>query len=248
MERYSCSISGLCNKEIFDQSLFYRPCEKREPAGSMTSPEAAAQADPGRRNCRTPDSDREDLDGIMIAAVMMDVSDGGVFPTYSAAAASGSAVETVELEDQLYDSGTGMGLIAMQAFRQADKPRKIISFAWTDLQNQGCGKDSCEYVLQEADLISGVEQEYTFYFQPTVYTAAAGHHLEVILMTWDPYRVQPDAWFNPDGSLDTCLEDSAYTMTIRNESLSLCLPTGSGNPDRLTPARIPGSDGYQPTL
>ena len=187
------------------------------------------------------DSDREDLDGIMITAVLMDVSGEGVFPTYSPTDALRDGVGTVDLEDQLYDSGYDVGLIAMRAFRQTDKPRKIVSFAWTDLQNPGCGKKSSEYVLQEVGLISGAEQEYTFYFLPTVYTVAEGHHLELILLTWDPSRVQLDAWFNLDGSLETTLDDSEYTMTINNGSLSLVLPAGSGDPDWMTKTR--GTDG-----
>ena len=106
---------------------------------------------------------------------------------------------------------------------------------WTDLQNPGCGKDSSEYVYQGPGLISGAEQEYTFCFLPMVYTVAEGHHLELILTTWDPYRVQLDAWFNLDGTLDTYLDADAstYHMTINNESLELVLPTGTGNPDWL---------------
>ncbi len=66
-----------------------------------------------------------------------------------------------------------------------------------------------------------------------MYTVAEGHHLELVLTTWDPYRVQLDAWFNLDGSLEAYLDADTYTytMTIDNESLELTLPTGTGNPD-----------------
>ena len=56
VERYLASIEDLYTKEYFDQSRFYEPCEKREPAGSMTTLEAAAQADPMTWNYRTPDA------------------------------------------------------------------------------------------------------------------------------------------------------------------------------------------------
>ncbi len=46
VERYRGSIEKLYHKEYFDQSRFYEPCEKREPVGSMTTLEAAVQADP----------------------------------------------------------------------------------------------------------------------------------------------------------------------------------------------------------
>ncbi|MBQ8136320.1 MAG: hypothetical protein IJ174_02705, partial [Clostridia bacterium] len=110
-------------------------------------------------------------------------------------------------------------------------PYKAVSFAWTDLQNPGCGIQSSEYVYQEPALISGEEQAYTFYFQPTVYTVAEGHHLEVVLLTWDPYRVYLDEAYQLDGTLETELDDTAYLMIINNASLELVLPTGEGNPD-----------------
>ena len=68
---------------------------------------------------------------------------------------------------------------------------------------------------------------------PTVYTLAEGHHLELRLMTWDPYRVYLDEWYDLDGSLDTVLDDSTYDMVISNESLELVLPVGEGDPNWL---------------
>ena len=85
-------------------------------------------------------------------------------------------------------------------------------------------------MIQYPGLISGLEQAYTLFFQPTVYTVAEGHHLELILLTWDPYRVYLDASFNLDGTLDTLLDDAVYHMTIRSSALELMLPTGAGSP------------------
>ncbi len=174
------------------------------------------------------DSDREDLDGLMISAVLMDVSDTGVFPAYTTSAMLDGAVGSYNVEGLTYETGTPSGKAELTDFRWTDMPRKIVSFAWTDLQNPGCGKYAREYVLQDPGLVSGVEQAYTFYFLPTVYTVAEGHHLELCLMTWDPFRVQLNAWFNLDGSLDTYLEDCVYTVQINNGSMSLVLPTGTG--------------------
>ena len=174
------------------------------------------------------DSDREDLDGLMISAVLMDVSDTGVFPAYTTSAMLDGAVGTYNVEGLTYETGTPSGKAELTDFRRTDMPRKIVSFAWTDLQNPGCGKYAREYVLQDPGLVSGVEQAYTFYFLPAVYQVAEGHHLELCLMTWDPFRVQLNAWFNLDGSLDTYLEDCVYTVQINNGSMSLVLPTGTG--------------------
>ncbi len=182
------------------------------------------------------DSDRQDLDGLMISAILMDVSDQGAFPVFAPTEEEGGAVAIKELNLQyLFDNSSDGSLLNLIDFDQIQKAKRIISQAWTDLQNPGCGKDSSEYTYQDPGLISGIEQEYTFYFLPMVYTVAESHHLELILTTWDPYRVQLDAWFNLDGSLDVYLDAETYTynMTINNESLELILPTGTGNPDWL---------------
>ena len=176
------------------------------------------------------DSDREDLDGLMITAVLMDVSDNGGFKAFMPKAELDDGVETEQLDQQTYAVDLETTDWPMIKMKQEITSRKAISFAWTDLQNPGCGADSSEYVLQFPGLISGVEQEYTFVFLPTVYTVAEGHHLEVILLTWDPYRVYLDELYNLDGTLETELDDTAYQMIINNGSLELCLPTGEGDP------------------
>ncbi len=182
------------------------------------------------------DSDREDLDGLMITAILMDVSDQGAFPVYAPTEENGGTVAAKTLSIQYkFDDDPDDGLMNLMDFDQIKKPRRIISFAWTDLQNPGCGKNSSDYVYQDPGLISGTEQAYTFYFLPMVYTVAEGHHLELVLTTWDPYRVQLDAWFNLDGSLETRLDEDTYSydMIINNGSLELILPTGVGDPDWL---------------
>ena len=62
VERYRGSTEKLYHKEYFDQSRFYEPCEKREPIGSMTTLEAAAQADPMTWNYQTPDAGLDGFD------------------------------------------------------------------------------------------------------------------------------------------------------------------------------------------
>ena len=106
-------------------------------------------------------------------------------------------VEMEASEDLTYDDGFSREPFPMMLLTQTEVPRKIVSIAWTDLQNPGCGKASDEYVLQAVGLISGTEQEYTFYFQPTVYTVAEGHHLELILTTWND---RDDPFCSPGGA------------------------------------------------
>ena len=176
------------------------------------------------------DSSREDLDGLMITAVLMDVSDAGSFGAYQVRSENSDLVLKEEADGQVYDDGFSGDPFPMMQLSQTNLPRKIVSIAWTDLQNPGCGKASSEYVLQEVGLVSGVEQDYTFYFQPTVYTMAEGHHLELVLMTWDPYRVELDQWYKLDGKPDETPANIQYDMIIDNESLRLDLPIGQGDP------------------
>ena len=60
---------------------------------------------------------------------------------------------------------------------------------------------------------------------PTVYTVAPGHHLTLILTTWDPYRSFLDESFD---SLDTSASgvsiDYDYSYIIDNESIQVRLP------------------------
>ena len=59
---------------------------------------------------------------------------------------------------------------------------------------------------------------------PVVYTVAPGHHLELRLMTWDPFRVFLDERFDLDASLDSMLATYDYTYTVDNASLQVLLP------------------------
>ena len=56
VEKAEESASVLYTEKVFDQSRFYLPCEKREPAGTMTTLEAAAKADPLQWNYKVPGS------------------------------------------------------------------------------------------------------------------------------------------------------------------------------------------------
>ena len=100
----------------------------------------------------------------------------------------------------------------------------MVSIGWTDLQNPGMGPDASDYVLQSAGLETGVYKDYTFYLLPTVYTVAEGHHLELYLMTWDPYRVFLDEAFHLDPGQESELADYNYSFDIDESSLQVLLP------------------------
>ena len=53
---------------------------------------------------------------------------------------------------------------------------------------------------------------------------APGHHLELRLMTWDPFRAFLDENFDLDASLETKLDSYDYSYTVDNTSLKVMLP------------------------
>ena len=83
---------------------------------------------------------------------------------------------------------------------------------------------SSEYTYQGGGLELDVSKEYTFYMMPVVYTLAPGHHLELRLMTWDPFWVFLDESFDLDASLETRLSTYNYSVTIDNQSLKVLIP------------------------
>lgn len=168
------------------------------------------------------DSTREDLDGLMITAVLLDVCDRGTFEAYQTENAQEDTVPFRYTEIS-YDNGREE-IVPLKELTRKNMPVKCVSMGWTDLQNPGMGFDAQSYVLQEEGLQSGVEQDYTFYLMPNVYTVAEGHHLELRLFTWDPIRVYLDDDFEIDVSMPTGYLDKRYDMIINNESLEVRLP------------------------
>lgn len=168
-------------------------------------------------------SEQTDLDGLMITAVLLDVSDRGTFPAYRLHNESMPLVNTVATGKE-YDMGGGLGVYPVTDLERENVPAQCVSFGWTDLQNPECGFVSSEYVYQDTGLETGVAKTYTFFLQPTVYTLAEGHHLELILMTWDPYRVFLDESFDLDASMKSDLADYNYSYTVDNRTLKVMLP------------------------
>ena len=65
----------------------------------------------------------------------------------------------------------------------------------------------------------------TFYMLPTVYTVAPGHHLTLVLTTWDPYRAFLDESFAElDTDKDSEEIDYDYSYVIDNEAIQVKMP------------------------
>jgi len=101
---------------------------------------------------------------------------------------------------------------------------KAISYGWTDLTNPGCGYDSSEYTTT-VPLTAGEFYDYTFYMLPTAYTVQPGHHLQLILTTWDPYRAFLDQSFeNLNISKEADAIDYDYSYIVDNQSIHVRIP------------------------
>ena len=86
------------------------------------------------------------------------------------------------------------------------------------------GYDSSEYT-ETAQLEAGHFYDYTFYMLPTVYTVAPGHHLTLVLTTWDPYRAFLDESFAElDTDKDSEEIDYDYSYVIDNEAIQVKMP------------------------
>ena len=160
----------------------------------------------------------QEYEGLMITAVLADsADDGSAFNAYRLKDSLNQLLPTQEIGE---DARVG----ALQEYVQDSGTVKTVSYAWTDLTNPGCGPDSSEYA-ETVRLEAGEFYDYTFYMLPTVYTVAPGHHLTLILTTWDPYRSFLDESFD---SLDTSASgvsiDYDYSYIIDNESIQVRLP------------------------
>ena len=90
--------------------------------------------------------------------------------------------------------------------------------------NPGCGYDASEYVYQKDGLEAGRYYDYTFYMLPTVYTVAPGHHLALVLTSWDPYRAFLDEDYQLDPDRDPSYSFFTYAFTVDNTSLGARIP------------------------
>lgn len=163
-------------------------------------------------------------DGMMITAVLVDVADDG--SDFNAFAGTqifgGEDISTDSVDTFEYGGGRDPGMI-LEAV-QIPTPSKIVSMGWTDLRNPGGSPDSRDYTSREEDLEAFRSYDYTFYMLPAVYTLAPGHHLELILTTWDPYRAFLDEDYQLDPDRDPKYSFYTYDYTVDNSSVKVNLP------------------------
>lgn len=167
--------------------------------------------------------DDVDKDGLMITAVLADrADDGQAFPAFFTTAETDGAVPLQFVSEFRIGGGHEADMIVEPVLKPAKS--KIVTYGWTDLLNPGCGPDSEEYTLQENIPAEGEYYDYTFYMMPTVYTLAPGHHLELILTTWDPFRVFLDEDYFMDPDRDPRYSFFTYGYTVDNDSLKAMIP------------------------
>ena len=160
-------------------------------------------------------SETQDYEGLMITAVLVDTADDG------------NPFDAYMVKDRLHGTlpvRIREDLGGIQEYVQDWTTAKAVSFGWTDLANPGGGYDSSDYT-ENVRTMAGDFYDYTFYLQPTVYTVAPGHHLTLILITWDPYRAFLDESFeNLNLNKDSEEIDYNYSFVIDNESIRVRIP------------------------
>lgn len=164
-------------------------------------------------------------DGMMITAVLVDTADdGSEFQAFASTPFLGGETIPTDVKAESYTVGGGHEDFYRQEAVQIPTTAKIVSIGWTEIRNPGCGPDASDYEWHEEELFSGVYYDYTFYLQPTVYTVAPGHHLELILTTWDPYRAFLDEEYEIDSERDPRYSFYTYGYTVDNSALRVLLP------------------------
>ena len=168
-------------------------------------------------------SEITEYEGLMVTAVLVDMADDGSF--FPAFVLKNQLRQTLPVRViGEYEGAGAWGSSEITQYVQDYTQVKAITYGWTDLTNPGCGYDSSEYT-ETARLVAGEFYDYTFYLQPTVYTVAPGHHLHLVLTTWDPYRAFLDESFeNIDLAKDSDAIDYDYSFIIDNASLKVRIP------------------------
>lgn len=165
------------------------------------------------------------MDSMMITAVLIDTAENGeLFKAYMTKNKLHDRLPVKTLDE--LDAGGGLDPFPLKEFVKSTTNAKCFTFGWTDLTNPGCGPDQSEYT-ETVELESGKYYDYTFYMTPTVYTVEKGHHLKLVLLTWDPFRIMLDENFNIDMSLLEYKNESNYSYVIDNSSVDVRLPLTS---------------------
>ncbi len=167
------------------------------------------------------------IDGLMISAILIDVKDDGDrFPAFMLKDRLGECVPNRTI-GEIYTADDYSPLDLLEHV-QNTTTAKCFSFGWTDLRNPGLGEKSSEYA-NHTKLEKNKYYDYTFYMLPTVYTVAPGHHIKLVLTTWDPYRTFLDETFNMNINQRNDLDDYDYSFTIDQSSIQINLPVNRTN-------------------
>ncbi|MBR2766157.1 MAG: hypothetical protein IKE03_09280 [Blautia sp.] len=164
-----------------------------------------------------------EYEGLMITAVLVDLADDfSDFDAYVTKDAIGQKVPVRIIGE--YEGASSWGSNSIEELVQDSVYEKNVSYGWTDLTNPGLGYDSSEYT-ETQDIEAGEFYDYTIYMLPTVYTLAPGHHLSLVLTTWDPYRAFLDESFEGYDLEKTSEEiDYDYSYIIDNEAIRVRMP------------------------
>ena len=165
-----------------------------------------------------------DYEGLMITAVLVDLEDDlqpyEAFMTKSAI----NSLVPARIIGEYEGSGSWRSTKIEELVQDNNVYVKAFTYGWTDLTNPATGYDSSLYT-ETKDIEAGEFYDYTIYMQPTVYTVAPGHHLTLILTTWDPFRAFLDESFqNLDPEKESEEIDYDYSYIIDNEAMQVKIP------------------------
>lgn len=168
-------------------------------------------------------SEIQEYEGLMITAVLADTADdGNLFDAYMLKDATGLRLPVRTIAE--YEGASAWGSNEIVEYVQDSTEAKVISYGWTDLTNPGGGYDSSEYTTTSL-MTAGEFYDYTIYMLPTAYTVRPGHHLKLILTTWDPYRAFLDESFEKlDMDKDAKEIDYNYSYIVDNQAIRVCIP------------------------
>lgn len=148
----------------------------------------------------------EDRDGLMVSAMLVDLSDKA-FPAFNT---EGSYVPKAVVKEKGAWQGGGLENLDLVKLQAKDVNYKVIARGWMDLCNPGAGYDSASADSStRISLKPGESHDYTIYLQPNLYEVKAGHKLALVIYTYDP-------------SLTSYDQD--YKVTIDNSSVSAVIP------------------------
>ena len=183
-------------------------------------------------------SEIQDYEGLMITAVLADTADdGSSFDAYMLKDVMNRKLPVRTIAE--YEGAAARRSNEIVEYVQDSTEAKVISYGWTDLTNPGCGYDSSEYTTT-VPLTAGEFYDYTIYMLPTAYTVRPGHHLKLILTTWDPYRAFLDESMNNlDVSKDAEKIDYDYSYIIDNQAIRVRMPVAEYRTVEKQPEHVP---------